>query len=108
MTQIEVEGKRPKAQKIEVNVENIMTANNEFELALQDMTKATEAMVESSMKFCKKVSAEGLDVLGKISIVLENELAETPRWKLIKVTRLKREIINLRSTEKSLKEILNA
>ena len=107
MTQIEVTGKNTRAEKVPVNVENIITAGNEFEVALQQMNNATEAMLESSIKFCKKVSAEGLDVLGKVSIVLENELTETPKWNVLKTARLKREIRNLRSTEKSLKEIVN-
>ena len=105
MTQIEVAGKRPKAEKIPVNVENALTVNSEFENALADLDRATEAVLENSIKFCKKVSADGLDVIGKMTIILENELAQTTSWS--KRYKLNRQIKNLKATEKELKEIVD-
>jgi len=101
-----VDYKRPKAEKIPVTVENALTVNSEFETALADLNRATEAVLENSIKFCKKVSADGLDVIGKMTIVLENELAQTTGWS--KRYKLKRQIKNLEATEKELKEIVNA
>ena len=107
MAQIEVKSKSTRPEKIAVNVENIITANSDFETALADMSRSSEALLESIVKFCKKVSAESLDVLGKVGFVLENELKETPKWNIVKTIRLKREIASLRSTKKSLREIIN-
>ena len=107
MTQIEIDSKRTKTEKISVSVETALTANSDFETALADLNRATEAVAETSVRFCKKVSADGLDVLGKMSVAIENELAQTSRWSFVKRYKLRRHIKNIEATEKGLQEIVN-